>query len=55
MKRSEFRSWCHQLWIRNCDERNEFGLNYLPEKYYVREYRWWLKREFRHQKKRKQS
>jgi len=53
MKRSEFRSWCHYLWIRNCDERRDHGMHCLPESHYVQQYRWWLKREFQYQMKRK--
>jgi hypothetical protein len=45
-----FRNWLHELWLQNCDEHREFGeLPYSQQEYFQR-YKWWLKREFCHQK-----
>lgn len=46
--RTPFRSWVHQLWLDNCDERDWAGDHRLNEREYFREFRWWLRREFRH-------
>ena len=51
-KTSAFRSWLHNLWLDNCAERGEFKeLPYTLEEYFAR-YKYWLKREFRHQRNR---
>jgi hypothetical protein len=55
MTKSKFRSWCHELWIRNCDERRDHDMQCLAEQHYVQQYRWWLKREFQYQMKRRRS
>ncbi len=52
MKDSDFRRWCHQLWLRNCDERYDHDMQQLSERHYFEQYRWWLKREFQYQMKR---
>lgn len=46
----DFRSWLHDLWLQNCDEHRDYNeLPYTQSEYFQR-YKWWLKREFRHQK-----
>lgn len=46
---SRFRNWVRRLWIENTEERNEFHeLPYSMEEYWQR-YKWWLRREYRHQ------
>ena len=48
---SEFRNWVRNLWVENTEERNEYReLPYTQEEYWAR-YKWWLKREFQHQKR----
>lgn len=48
-KSSEFRNWVRNLWIENIYEREEYReLPYTMEEYWAR-YKWWLKREYRHQ------
>ena len=44
-----FRSWVHQLWIENCEERLLYrNGDRLSEKDYFQQFKWWLKREYRH-------
>lgn len=51
MYKSEFRNWIYELWLENCKERFEHGQEPFPHaNEYVRVYKWWLKREFKHQK-----
>lgn len=48
-RNSVFRNWVRNLWVENTDERGEYHeLPYTMEEYWAR-YKWWLKREFRHQ------
>jgi hypothetical protein len=47
---SAFRHWLHELWLQNSDEQRDYGqLPYSQEEYF-RRYKYWLKREYRHQK-----
>jgi hypothetical protein len=47
---SKFRLWLHEVWLQNCDEHRDFGeLPYTKEKYFQM-YKYWLKREFKHQR-----
>ena len=47
---SSFRHWLRNLWLDNCDEHRDYGeLPYTMQEYWDK-YKWWLKREFRHQK-----
>ena len=47
---SEFRRWVHELWLQNTDEHLEYNeLPYTQEQYFQM-YKYWLKREFKHQK-----
>jgi hypothetical protein len=44
-----FRQWVHELWLQNCDEHRELSeLPYTKEQYFAM-YKYWLKREYRHQ------
>lgn len=46
---TEFRLWINNLWVKNCEERLIVGEQKLDPKTYFKKYKWWLKREFRHQ------
>lgn len=46
-----FRHWVHNLWIDNCDELAAYNQKRLNEREYFQRYKYWLKREFRHQQK----
>ena len=46
---SPFRAWVHKLWVENCEEHNLYGGDRLGEAEYFRQYRWWLRREYRYQ------
>jgi hypothetical protein len=49
MKNLDFRKWLYELWVRNCKERNDYHeLPYSQAEYFQR-YKYWLKREYRHQ------
>jgi hypothetical protein len=48
-----FRYWCSQKWFDHCEEVESFtrrNPNY-DSKEYFRMYKWWLKREYRHEMK----
>lgn len=50
-KDTGFRRWLHELWLQNCDEHREYGeLPFSQEEYFQR-YKYWLKREFKHQQR----
>ena len=52
MKHTSFRGWVHNLWLENCEERLLYnGGNRLDEREYFRQFKWWLRREWRHQQK----
>jgi hypothetical protein len=47
--RMTFRVWLHELWLQNSDEHRLYGeLPYTQEEYFQR-YKYWLKREYKHQ------
>lgn len=48
---SKFKSWVHNLWVDNCEERLLFCDDRLTEQEYFRRFKWWLRREYRHQQK----
>lgn len=50
---SEFRTWVTDLWYQNCDEHLTYGEDPYTIKQYWERYKYWLKREYRHQKERK--
>jgi hypothetical protein len=43
---SEFRSWVHNLWVDNCEERFLFGETKLDKSEYWNKFKWWIKREY---------
>lgn len=45
-----FRSWCHEKWYEHKDEMEGYGqpLPYTAKEYFNK-YKFWLKREYRHQ------
>ena len=48
-KQSNFRKWLDDIWRENCREYEDYGqLPYSLEEYWKR-YKYWLKREYRHQ------
>jgi hypothetical protein len=50
MENSDFRRWLHELWLRNCDERFEYHELPYTQQEYFQQYKYWLKREYKHQK-----
>jgi hypothetical protein len=46
-----FRTWLQQQWYSHCLEIEEWtgSLPTYPMQVYFQRYRWWLKREYRHQ------
>lgn len=45
-----FRHWLQEMWFQHVDESAEYGI-LLPytSKEYFNKYKYWLKREYRHQ------
>lgn len=50
MKQSDFRYWLQQKWFEHCDELESYrqAVPYTSREYFGR-YKYWLKREYRHQ------
>jgi hypothetical protein len=48
---SKFRSWVQNIWIDNCEERLTYGQSPATMKEYWAKYKFWLKREYKHQTK----
>ena len=50
MKQGAFRLWCIEKWFEHCDELRVYGepLNY-DSTHYFNKYKFWLKREYKHQ------
>lgn len=46
-----FRNWVHNLWLENCEEHDVVGESRYREQEYWEKYKYWLKREYRHQTK----
>jgi hypothetical protein len=46
----KFRAWCREMWYEHCAELESYGqwLPYTQDQYFAR-YKYWLKREYRHQ------
>ena len=45
-----FRNWVHNLWLENCEERSLYNnTEKLSKQEYFQRFKWWLKREYRHQ------
>jgi hypothetical protein len=47
-----FRLWVHKIWIENKEEHLTFNEDPYTMKQYWNNYKWWLKREYRHQQRR---
>ena len=49
----DFRHWCNQKWFDHCDEVESFTGSRpdYDSKLYFNMYKWWLKREYRHEMK----
>ena len=45
-----FRMWVHQLWIENIEEHLTYGEKPYNIKEYWDTYKYWLKREYKHQR-----
>lgn len=46
-----FRHWLQELYYQNCTELESYHLNSYTLKEYYSRYKWWLRREYRHQMK----
>jgi hypothetical protein len=49
---SAFRVWIYNIWMDNREERLTFNETPVTIKEYWNNYKWWIKREYRHQSKR---
>ena len=47
----KFRAWVHEIWRQNCEEHLTYGENPYTIKQYWEKYKWWLRREYRHQQR----
>lgn len=52
-KQSHFRHWVHELWLENCDEHLTYSEDPYTMKQYWERYKYWLKREYKHQQGKK--
>jgi hypothetical protein len=50
-KHTDFRRWLYELWMQNCDEHDMYHQPRFSQEEYFQMYKYWLKREFRHQQK----
>jgi hypothetical protein len=52
MRKGYFRNWCNDKWFEHRDELESYGqrLPYTSREYFQK-YKYWLKREFKHQQK----
>ena len=50
MKDSSFRVWLADLYMMNKEERAGFGFDPITMKEYFNRYKYWLKREYKHQR-----
>ena len=56
-KPSAFRTWCIDRWFEHCDEVEQWSgsrVDYESEEYFAM-YKYWLKREFVHQRKKEKQ
>ena len=49
MKTTAFRVWLQRIYMEHKDEADSYGLSACDANTYFRMYRFWLKREFKHQ------
>lgn len=47
---TDFRNWLRKIWLENCDEHREFGELPFTMQEYFQKYKYWLKREYKHQR-----
>ena len=47
-----FRLWVQRIWMENCEERLTVGQDRVTIQQYWDNYKYWLKREYKHQKAR---
>jgi hypothetical protein len=45
-----FRLWVQRIWMDNCDERLTVGQDPVTINQYWNTYKYWLKREYQHQR-----
>jgi hypothetical protein len=45
-----FRLWVQRIWMENCEERLTVGQDRVTMNQYWNTYKYWLKREYQHQK-----
>jgi hypothetical protein len=50
-KHSAFRKWVHDLWLLNCDEHEQYQQPKFSQTEYFQMYKFWLKREYKHQQR----
>jgi hypothetical protein len=46
-----FRLWVQRIWMDNCDERLTVGQDPVTINQYWNTYKYWLKREYKHQQR----
>ena len=46
-----FRLWVQQVWFENCEEHLTYGEDPYKLQEYWQKYKWWLKREYQHRRK----
>lgn len=49
MKSTDFRTWLQRIYMEHKDEAQSYGLPTCDADTYFRMYKYWLKREFKHQ------
>lgn len=47
-----FRKWVKDLWYENCAEYEAYNQKPMQIEVYWQKYKWWLKREYRHNQRR---
>ena len=47
---SAFRIWVKDIWYQNCEEHLTYGEDPYTIKQYWEKYKYWLKREYKHQR-----
>jgi hypothetical protein len=52
---TSFRHWVHNLWIDNCEEHYIYQQPRYTEQEYFQKYKWWLRREYRHQQQKQRK
>lgn len=51
-----FRNWVHNLYVDNCEERQVYNVGKpLSKEDYFRKFKWWLRREYRHQQRKEKE